>query len=318
MKALRLHPWNVTPREAVRIQLRLRERLELDDRLPQIAAIAGADITLDLRRGQAIAGVILYHFPEMVEIERVAARSRIAFPYVPGLLSFREIPALLKAFARLRHAPDLIFCDGQGYAHPRRFGLACHLGVLLDCPTIGCAKSILVGTAREPSRKAGAWAPLEDKGEVIGAALRTRDGVKPVYISQGHRISLERAIEFSRAVGGPFRIPRAKPIFSSRRASARESSLPAACRLQIKTGGEIPKDSTSRGGWGLLPDAQPGILVSPLPNASANRHSAGATYGCIVTPNRKKSNSGCGSERRKNPLEAKPHSWCLAAPSVFT
>jgi deoxyribonuclease V len=207
MKALRLHRWNVTPREAARIQLRLRERLELDDRLPQIAAIAGADIALDLRRGWAIAGVILYRFPEMVEIERVAARSRIAFPYVPGLLSFREIPVLLKAFARLRQAPDLIFCDGQGYAHPRRFGLACHLGILLDCPTIGCAKSILVGTAREPSQKPGAWAPLKDKGETIGAALRTRAGVKPMYISQGHRISLERAIEFSRAVGGPFRIP---------------------------------------------------------------------------------------------------------------
>ena len=209
MKALRLHRWNVTPREAARIQLRLRERLELADRLPpRIAAVAGADIALDLRRREAIAGVVVFRFPEMVEIERVAARSRVAFPYVPGLLSFREIPALLKAFARLRHAPDLIFCDAHGYAHPRRFGLACHLGVLLDRPTIGCAKSILVGEARKFSMRAGAWTPLEDKGEVIGAALRTRAGVKPVYISQGHRISLARTIEFARAVCGPFRIPR--------------------------------------------------------------------------------------------------------------
>lgn len=208
MKALKLHRWNVTPREATRIQLRLRERLELEDRLPRVETVAGADVALDLRRGRAIAGVIVYRFPEMTEIERAWAERRLTFPYVPGLLSFREIPALLKAFARLRHAPDVIFCDGQGYAHPRRFGLACHLGVLLDRPTIGCAKSILVGTAKEPSPKAGAWTPLADAGETIGATLRTRDGVKPVYISQGHRISLARAIELARAVSDGYRIPK--------------------------------------------------------------------------------------------------------------
>jgi deoxyribonuclease V len=157
MKALRLHRWNVTPREAARIQLRLRERVELRDRLPRIATVAGADVALDLQRGRAIAGVIVYRFPEMEEIERVWAERRLTFPYVPGLLSFREIPVLLKALARVRHAPDVIFCDGQGYAHPRRFGMACHLGVLLDCPTIGCAKSILVGTAEEPGRGRRWW-----------------------------------------------------------------------------------------------------------------------------------------------------------------
>lgn len=208
MKALRLHRWNVTPREAARIQLRLRERLELRDRLPRIATVAGADVALDLQRGRAIAGAIVYRFPEMEEIERVWAERRLTFPYVPGLLSFREIPVLLKALARVRHAPDVIFCDGQGYAHPRRFGLACHLGVLLDCPTIGCAKSILVGTAEEPGRKAGAWTPLVDGEEVVGAVLRTREAVKPVYISQGHRISLGRAVELARAVSDGFRIPK--------------------------------------------------------------------------------------------------------------
>ncbi len=208
MKALRLHRWNVTPREAARIQLRLRERLELQDRLPRIATVAGADVALDLQRGRAIAGAIVYRFPEMEEIERVWAERRLTFPYVPGLLSFREIPVLLKALARVRHAPDVIFCDGQGYAHPRRFGLACHLGVLLDCPTIGCAKSILVGTAEEPGRKAGAWTPLVDGEEVVGAVLRTREAVKPVYISQGHRISLGRAIELARAVSDGLRIPK--------------------------------------------------------------------------------------------------------------
>jgi len=210
MKALRLHRWNVTPREAARIQLRLRERLELKDRFAEIRTVAGADVALDLRRKRAIAGAIVYRFPEMVEIERACAERPLTFPYVPGLLSFREIPVLLKAFARLRNAPDLIFYDGHGYAHPRRFGIACHLGVLLDRPTIGCAKSILVGTAKKPSRQAGSWAPLVDgkTQEVIGAALRTREGVKPVYISQGHRISLERAIEFALAASDGFRIPR--------------------------------------------------------------------------------------------------------------
>ena len=208
MKALRLHRWSVTPREAARIQLRLRERVELQDRLPPISTVAGTDVALDLGRGRAIAGVIVYRFPEMEEIERVWSERRLTFPYVPGLLSFREIPVLLKALARVRHAPDVIFCDGQGYAHPRRFGIACHLGLLLDCPTIGCAKSILVGTAEEPGRKAGAWTPLVDRGEVVGAALRTREGVKPVYISQGHRISLGRAIELARAASDGFRIPK--------------------------------------------------------------------------------------------------------------
>jgi deoxyribonuclease V len=208
MKALRLHRWNVTAREAARIQLRLRERLELKDRLPKMETVAGADVALDLGRDRAIAGVIVYRFPEMEEIERAWAERRITFPYVPGLLSFREIPVLLKAFARLRRAPDLILYDGHGYAHPRRFGIACHLGVLLDRPTIGCAKSILVGAAEEPEQVVGSWTPLQEGGEVVGAVLRTRVGVRPVYISQGHRISLERAIEFARNVSDGFRIPR--------------------------------------------------------------------------------------------------------------
>lgn len=203
-----MHPWNVTPRQAAQIQLELRSRFEPLDRFSEIRRVAGADVALDLQRNIAIAGVIVYRFPDMVELERGCAKCRLTFPYVPGLLSFREIPVLLRAFRKLRHSPDLIFYDGHGYAHPRRFGIASHLGVLLDCPSIGCGKSILVGVPQEPGPKPGSWAPLTDCGETIAAVLRTREGTKPVYISQGHRVALETAIDFARAVMDGFRIPR--------------------------------------------------------------------------------------------------------------
>ena len=221
MKALALHGWDVPPGEARRIQLQLRERMEREDRLPPLRWVAGADVAFELRRrrgscsgsGRAIAGVIVYSFPELAEVERATAERPLTFPYVPGLLSFREAPALLAAFERLRCEPDLIFCDGHGYAHPRRFGIACHLGVLLDRPTVGCAKSRLTGWHREPARKAGGWAPLMDlsggrRGETIGATLRTRDDVRPIYVSPGHRVSLARAIELVLAVCDGYRIPR--------------------------------------------------------------------------------------------------------------
>jgi deoxyribonuclease V len=208
VKALHLHGWNVTPKQAVKIQLRLRERLERKDRLRALRRVAGADVALDLPNGRAIAGVIVYTFPEMIEIERAWAARPLRFPYVPGLLSFREIPALLAAFAKLRNEPDLVFCDGQGYAHPRRFGIASHLGVLLDCPSVGCAKSILVGKAKEPGRRAGSQAALTDKDEVVGVAVRTKSGAKPIYVSPGHRVSLSAAVRLTLAVVDGYRIPR--------------------------------------------------------------------------------------------------------------
>lgn len=231
MKALRLHRWNVTPEEARKIQLRLRQRVELGDRWGRVRLVAGADLAFRLpeRRswergtGRAIAGVVVFTFPEMEEVERVWVEQKLTFPYVPGLLSFREVPALLAAFGKLRHQPDLIFCDGQGYAHPRRFGIACHLGVLLDRPAIGCAKSRLIGESAEPGTKAGAWSALlapavpaegertgqeTEAREIIGAVLRTRTGARPIYVSQGHRISLARAVEFTLAVSDGYRIPR--------------------------------------------------------------------------------------------------------------
>lgn len=198
-----------------------------EDRLPQIRTVAGLDAAFVLGGSQAlkrvsrwnalrdanraIGGVVVFRFPEMVEIERAHAVLPLRFPYVPGLLSFREIPVLLAALKKLKRLPDLLFCDGQGYAHPRRMGLATHLGIVLDRPSIGCAKSILIGSHGDLAAEAGNWVALTDAkadGETIGAAVRTRDGVNPIYVSQGHRVSLKSAIELTLAVGDGMRIPR--------------------------------------------------------------------------------------------------------------
>lgn len=215
-EALRVHRWDVTPAEARALQLEYRSRVELRDRLGRIRRVAGADVAFDAAgrgdrlpdgQGQAIAAVVVFSYPDWKEMECAVARRPLAFPYVPGLLSFREIPAILAALEGLREIPDLIFCDGQGYAHPRRFGLASHLGVLLDVPTIGCAKSRLIGEHREPAARAGSWTALVDRGERIGVALRTRAGSRPLYISCGHRVSLEHAVALTlEACDGP-RVP---------------------------------------------------------------------------------------------------------------
>ena len=227
-RAARRHPWDVSPKRARAIQEELRGEWEGEDRLPNIRTVAGLDAAFVLTESQslknasshwsrarqanrAIGCVVMYRFPEMEEIARAFAVLPLRFPYIPGLLSFREVPALLAALGKLKQLPDVLFCDGQGYAHPRRFGLASHLGVLLDCPTIGCAKSILIGSHGRLAEKAGSWTELVDakaNGERIGVALRTRDGVRPIYVSQGHRISLETAIRLTLAVTGRFRIPR--------------------------------------------------------------------------------------------------------------
>ena len=221
MKALQLHEWNVTPKEAREIQTKLRDQVELRDRIGKIRHVAGADLAFRLpeRRswvrgtGTAIAGVVVFQYPQMKEVEKVWVEETLTFPYVPGLLSFREIPALLAAFAKLRTTPDLIFVDGHGYAHPRRFGIASHLGVVLGTPTIGCAKSVLIGEYSEPPKRAGGWTPLvaldeSKKFERVGAALRTRDATRPIFVTQGHRVSLSRAIRLVMSVCDGYRIPR--------------------------------------------------------------------------------------------------------------
>ena len=225
---VRKHRWDVSPTEACKIQEELRTHWIAEDDFGEIRTVAGLDASFVLTGSQAlkkpvggwnrlreanraIGCVVMYRFPEMEELERVYAIRPLEFPYVPGLLSFREIPVLLAALRKLKTLPDLLFCDAQGYAHPRRLGLASHLGVVLDLPTIGCAKSLLIGTHKSLPQKAGSWTPLLDEragGERIGAVVRTRAGVKPIYVSQGHRVSLESSIRLTLAVTDGYRIPR--------------------------------------------------------------------------------------------------------------
>ena len=200
--------WNLTPREAASLQAKLRDRAILEDRFEAIHTVAGADLAFDPETGVAFAGVILYTFPELQEIERRMARRKLRFPYVPGLLSFRESPILIAAFAKLRTEPDLILIDGHGRAHPRLFGIACHIGILFDKPAIGCGKSLLVGEFEEPGARAGSRSPLIYQEECVGTVLRTCDGVRPIFVTQGHRVSLESAVRLVCACVDGFRIPK--------------------------------------------------------------------------------------------------------------
>jgi deoxyribonuclease V len=189
------HRWDVSFAEARRIQERLRRRVVARDPDPPrpVRRVAGVDVSYDRGSPVLFAAVVVLDAGSLEVVETAGVRARATVPYVPGYLSFREVPPLLEAFARLRRRPDLLVCDGQGRAHPRRFGLACHLGVVLDLPSVGCAKSRLVGEHDEPGPRRGSFAPLRDGGEIIGSVLRTRDRVKPVFVSVGHRVSLATA-----------------------------------------------------------------------------------------------------------------------------
>ena len=201
------HGWQLTPAEAVVLQNALRQRVERVDRLPAIRHVAGVDVGFEEGGHVARAAVAVLAFPGLQPAATSVARRPVEFPYVPGLLAFRELPAVLAALANLDIAPDLILCDGQGIAHPRRFGIASHLGVLLDVPTIGAAKTRLTGQYAEPKDVKGAWTPLIDGAETIGAVVRTRVGVKPIYVSIGHRVSLKTAVELTLACVTRYRLP---------------------------------------------------------------------------------------------------------------
>lgn len=207
MKPVIEHSWQLPPAEAVLLQNELRQRVERADRLPEIRHVAGVDVGFEANGRVTRAAVAVLAFPGLELVETAVARCVTEFPYVPGLLAFRELPAVLAALANLKNAPDLILCDGQGIAHPRRFGIASHLGVLLDLPTIGAAKTRLIGVHAEPPDVKGAWTPLTDRAETIGAVVRTRAGVKPIYVSIGHRVSLKTAVRLTLECLTRYRLP---------------------------------------------------------------------------------------------------------------
>lgn len=199
--------WDVSPAEARALQARLSGQAETRDRLGAPGLVAGIDVGFEDHGRITRAAVAVLRCGDLQLVESALARQPTRFPYVPGLLSFREIPAALGALATLACTPDLLLCDGQGLAHPRRFGLACHLGWLVDVPTIGVAKSRLLGEYTPPPAERGAWSPLWDRGELVGAAVRTRRGVKPLFVSPGHRVDVASAVRLTLACTDRYRLP---------------------------------------------------------------------------------------------------------------
>jgi deoxyribonuclease V len=207
MSRKQLHEWNLQQSEAIALQRELAKRVIREDRLLEVRYIAGVDMALNEESGMARAAVVLLSYPALELEERHVYEEPVRMPYIPGLLSFRELPCILGAFNLLKQQPDLVMVDGQGIAHPRRLGIASHLGLWLELPTIGCAKSILTGHHGALSEEAGSWVPLKADGEVIGAVVRTRAHVKPMIISQGHRISLETSVRFVLDCCRGYRLP---------------------------------------------------------------------------------------------------------------
>lgn len=196
MKIHKLHQWNVSHGEAKALQVSLARKVVTEDEGINPHLIAGVDISSPDSRGIGRGAVVVLNYPELNLVEVKTVEREVAFPYIPGLLSFREAPLILAACEELSSVPDLVLVDGQGIAHPRRFGLASHLGLFLDVPTIGCAKSILCGAHKPVGEKVGSYAELVDNDQVIGSALRTKLGTKPIYVSIGHKISLNSAIKW--------------------------------------------------------------------------------------------------------------------------
>lgn len=207
MRALELHRWDLTPAEAQGVQRELAGRVSRRNALGQIRRVAGADIAVDRAAKSGRAAVVVLSYPEIKPLEKRMIDVPLTFPYIPGLLSFREAPAILASFEKLREAPDVLLVDGQGLAHPRRFGIACHLGLLLDLPTVGCAKSRLVGEHGPVGDAPGSRTEVLDQGELVAIALRTRLGSKPVYVSIGHKVDLETAVGLVLACTRGYRLP---------------------------------------------------------------------------------------------------------------
>lgn len=208
MKFKALHGWNLSPADAVLLQRQLAVKVSQHDAIARpIKLVAGADVSYRRRGGQFHAAVVILDYAAMTIQEIVTASGEVDFPYVPGLLSFRELPILLQAFHKLEMVPDVVLADAQGIAHPRRLGLASHLGLWLDLPTIGCAKSRLCGEGPEPQGVRGAWTPLRDAGEEVGRVVRTKDRVRPLYISPGHKTNLQSACDIVLNCCRGYRLP---------------------------------------------------------------------------------------------------------------
>jgi deoxyribonuclease V len=207
MRVHKLHDWEVSVAQAREIQLSLAKKVVTEDGVVNPRIIAGIDISAPDAQGVARGAVVVLRYPEFSTVEVKLVEGKITFPYIPGLLSFRESPLILAACEKLTNTPDLVLIDGQGIAHPRRFGLASHVGLLLDLPTIGCAKSILCGQHQPVGEEAGSHAELFDNGELIGAALRTKSGVKPIYVSVGHKIDLASALQWVMKCCRGYRLP---------------------------------------------------------------------------------------------------------------
>lgn len=199
--------WPQTAAAAIALQQRFRSQVRTEDDLGPVGRVAGVDVGFEEGGSVTRAAVAVLRWPELDLQEQAIARRPTAFPYIPGLLSFREVPAIFDALQQLASPPDLLLCDGQGLAHPRRFGIACHLGLLVDIPSIGVAKSRLVGHHAPVAEERGAWEPLVDRSEVIGAVLKTRPRTNPLYISSGHRISLPTAVEWVMNCTTRYRLP---------------------------------------------------------------------------------------------------------------
>ncbi len=200
------HSWQITPEEAIAIQHRLQPHIITENQTGQVNTVAGVDVAFP-DRDTARAAVVVLRFPELTPIDGVVAELPVAFPYIPGLLAFREVPVVLAAVKKLQCSPDLFIFDAQGLAHPRRLGLASHAGLLLDIPSIGCAKSRLIGEYVKPGSERGSGSPLMDGNEQIGVALRTRTGVKPVFVSIGHKIDLDTAVRYVLDCAPNYRLP---------------------------------------------------------------------------------------------------------------
>jgi deoxyribonuclease V len=207
MRVHKLHDWEVSVARAKEIQLSLAKRVVTENEVINPHLVAGIDISSPNAQGVARGAVVLLRYPEFSMVEVKVVEGKVTFPYIPGLLSFRESPLILAACEKISNTPDLILIDGQGIAHPRRFGLASHVGLFLDLPTIGCAKSILCGQHQPVGEEAGSHTELLDNGELVGVALRTKSGVKPIYVSVGHKIGLASALQWVIKCCRGYRIP---------------------------------------------------------------------------------------------------------------